>query len=65
MGTGDLCRMQRYAPGVPGKAQGRELVGIVEGPSGVPGPQGQYSGKIRFIEKPGELDVGGGGCHVA
>ena len=65
MGTGDLGRMpqQRNATGVPGKAQGRDLVGIVEGSSGVPGPRGQYSGKIRFIEKPGVLDVG---CrHVA
>ena len=42
-----------------GKAQGRDLVGIVEGFFGVPGPRCQYSEKIRFIEKPGVLDVGG------
>ena len=29
----------------------------------VPGPRGQYSGKIRFIEKPGVQDEGG--RHVA
>ena len=29
----------------------------------VPGPRGHYSGKIRFIEKPGEQDEGG--RHVA
>ena len=29
----------------------------------VPGPLGQYSGKIRFIEKPGLQDEGG--RHVA
>ena len=33
-------------------------MGIVEGSSGVPGPRGQYSGKIRFIVKPVVLDVG-------
>ena len=26
----------------------------------VPGPRGQYSGKIRFIEKPGVQDEGKG-----
>ena len=28
----------------------------------VSGPRGQYSGKIRFIDKPGVQDEGG--CHV-
>ena len=48
---------------MPGKAQGLDLVGIVEGYFGVPGPWDQYSWKIRFIEKPGVLDVGD--RHVA
>ena len=26
------------------------------------GPEGQYSGKIRFIEKPGVEDEGGSPC---
>ena len=43
--------------GVPAKAPGQDLVGIVEESSWVPGPRGQYSGKIRFIKRPGVLDV--------
>ena len=39
-------------------------MGIVERSSGEPGPAGSVfgedSGKIRFIEKPWVLDVGGG-----
>ena len=36
MGTGDLCRVlqQQYATGEPGKVQGRERGGIVEGSCG-------------------------------
>ena len=60
MGTGDLCRVpqQRYIPGEPGTVQGRDRMGTVEG-TWVPGPRGQYSGKIHFIEKPGVQDEGG------
>ena len=66
MGTGDLCRVPSTAV-LPGRA--RQCSGT--GPRGycrrvlwVPGPRGQYSGKIRFIEKPGVQDEGGG-HHVA
>ena len=39
--------------------------GLQNGPVGT-GPAGPYSGKIRFIEKPGLQDEGGGGGrHVA
>ena len=31
----------------------------------VPDPRGQYSGKIRFVEKPGVQDESGGGGGVA
>ena len=34
------------------------------GPVGT-GPADPYSGKLRFIEKPGLQDEGGGGRHVA
>ena len=47
---------QRYATGEPGKVQGRNRVGIVV--QWVASPRGQYSGKIRFIEKPGLQDEG-------
>ena len=53
---------QQYIPGDPGNVQGGDRVGIVQ-VLWVPGPRGQYSGKIRFIEKPGEHDEGG--RHVA
>ena len=50
--------------------QGRARQSSGTGPCGecirgmwVPGPRGQYSGKIRFIEKPGVQDDGG--RHVA
>ena len=33
-------------------------MGIVEGSCGYAGPRGQYSGKIRFIEKRGVQDAG-------
>ena len=48
------CPQQWYATGEPGKIQGRDRVGIVEG--SVLWVLGQYSGKIRFIEKPGVQD---------
>ena len=59
--TYDECAQERYATGEPGKVQGpcgdcrRALL--------EPGPWGQYSGKIRFIEKPGVQDEWG--RHVA
>ena len=53
------CPYQRYATGVPVKAQGLDLIGIAKGSSGVPGPRGQYLGKIRFYRDPGVQDEGG------
>ena len=47
------CPQQRYAMGEPGKVQGLDRVEIIEGSCGYRGPRDQYSGKIRFIEKPG------------
>ena len=54
MGTGDLCRVP---PAAARHGRARQSAGT--GPSGdcrkllwIPGPRGQYSGKIRFIEKP-------------
>ena len=47
-----VCPQQRYATGEPSKVQGRDRVGII------PNPQGQYWGKIRFIEKPGYQTMG-------
>ena len=65
MGTGDLCRVP---PAAVHPWRARQCLGT--GPYGycrrvlwLPGPRGQYSGKIRFIEKPGVLDEGG--RHVA
>ena len=65
IGTRDLCRVPRAAV-LYGRA--RQISGT--GPCGdcgrglwVPGPRGPYSGKIRFIEKPGVQDEGVG--HVA
>ena len=61
MGTGNLCRMLQ-AEEHTGRA--RQTSGM--GPCGdcrrvlwVPGPWGQYSGKIRFIEKCGVQNEGG------
>ena len=50
MGPGDVyrCPEQRYATGEPGKIQGPDCRVLW-----IPGPRGQYSGKIRFIDKPG------------
>ena len=45
--------------GEPVKVQGRDRVGIVEGSCGNRARQVRYSGKIRFIEKPGVQDDGG------
>ena len=60
MGTGDLCRVP---PAAVHPRRARQCPGT--GPCGycrrvmwVPGPQGQYSGKICFIEKPGVQDEG-------
>ena len=58
MGTGDLCRVPQAAV-----CHGRARQSSGTGPCGdcrkvlwVPGPRGQYLGKIRFIEKPGVQD---------
>ena len=63
MGSGDLCRV---TPAAVHHGRARQSSGT--GPCGycrrvlwVPGPLDQYSGKIRFIEKPGVQDAGGGG----
>ena len=60
MGTGDLCRVPPVAV-----HHGRARQSLAMGPCGhcrrvlrVPGPVCQYSGKIRFIEKPGVQDEG-------
>ena len=60
MGTGDLCRVP---PAAVCHGRARQTSGT--GPCGdfrrvlwVPGPRGQYSGKIRFIEKLGVQDEG-------
>ena len=65
MGTGELFQMPLAAVrhGNARKSSGTGTCWIVEVSSGVPGPWGQYSGKIRFIDKPGVLDVVG--RHVA
>ena len=49
------CPQQRYATGEPGKVQGRDRVGIVEGSWGT-GPAGSVFGGTHFIEKPGVQD---------
>ena len=65
MGTGDLCRVSPTTV-----LHGRAKQSSGTGPCWdsrrvlwVPGPRGQYSGKIRFIEKPRVQDYGG--RHVA
>ena len=65
MGTGDLCQVP---PAAVDPDRARQCSG--SGPCGycrrllwVPGPRGQYSGKIRFIKKPGVQDERG--RHVA
>ena len=61
MGPEDVCRLPLAAV-----RQGRARQTSEPGPCGdcrgvlgVPGPRGQYSGKIRFIEKRGVQDEGG------
>ena len=44
---------QQYATGEPGKVQGRDRVGIVEGFCGYRARAGQYSGKIWIIDNSG------------
>ena len=58
MGSGDLCRVPQAAV-----RHGRARQSSGTGPCRdcirvlwVPGPRGQYSGKIRFIENPGVKD---------
>ena len=65
MVIGDLCRVP---PAAVHRGRARQCSGT--GPCGYcikvlwePGPLGQYSGKIRFIEKPGVQEEGG--RHVA
>ena len=61
MGPEDVCRVSLAAV-----RHGRARQTSESGPCGdcrrllwVPGPRGQYSGKIRFIEKRGVKDEGG------
>ena len=63
MGTGDLYRMPRAAVhhGRARQSLGTESCGDCRRVLLVPGPRGQYSGKIRFIEKPGAQNKEGGG----
>ena len=65
MGPGDVCRVPLAAV-----RHGRARQTSESGPCGdcrrvlwLPGPRGQYSGNIRFIEKHGVQDEGG--RHVA
>ena len=60
MGTGDLCRVPLATV-----RHGRVRQTSETGPCGdcrralwVPGPRGQYTGKVRFIEKLGLQDEG-------
>ena len=65
MGTGCLCRVPLAAvrDGRSKETSGRRSCGDCRRVLLVPGPWGQYSGKIRLIEKPGIQDEGG--RHVA
>ena len=65
MGTGDLCLVPQAAvhPGRARQCSGTGPCGYCRRVLWVPGPRGQCSGKIRFIEKPGVQDEGG--RHVA
>ena len=60
MGTGDLCRVPPAAvhPGSARQCSGTGPCGYCRRVLWVPGPPGQYSGKIHFIEKPGVQDEG-------
>ena len=61
MGTGDLCRVPSAAvyPGRARHCSGTEPCGHCRRVLWVPGPRGQYSGKIRFIGQPVVQDEGG------
>ena len=61
MGTGDLCQVPSAAahPGRARQCSGTEPCGYCRRVLWVPVPRGQYSGKIRFIEKHGVQDGGG------
>ena len=50
MGTGDVCQMPPAAVRH-GRARQSSGTGACGG-CWIPGPQGQYSGKVRFIAKP-------------
>ena len=65
MGTRDLCQMPPAAvdPGRARQCSGTGPCGYCRRLLWVAGPRGQYSGKIRFIEKPGVQDERG--LHVA
>ena len=65
MGLGDVCRVPLAAVRHRRARQTSESgpVGYCRRVLWVPGPRGQYSGKIRFIEKHGVQDEGG--RHVA
>ena len=65
MGTGDLCRVPPAAvhPGRARQCSGTGPCMYCRRVLWVPGPRGQYSGNIRFIENPGIQDEGG--RHVA
>ena len=58
MGTGDLCRMPLAAVrhGRARQSSGSGACGDCRRVLWIPGPQGQYSGKVRFIKKPGIQD---------
>ena len=60
MGTGDLCRVPVAAVrhGRANQTSGTRPCGDCRRVLWVPGPRSQYSGKIRFIEKPGVQDEG-------
>ena len=60
MGTGDLCRVPPAAvhPGRARQCSGTGPCGYCRKILWAPGPRGQYSGKIRFIEKSGVQDEG-------
>ena len=60
MGTGDLCRVPPAAVhlGRAGQCSGTGPCGYCRRVLWKPGPRGQYSGKMRFIEKPGVQEEG-------
>ena len=60
MGTGDLCRVPLAAvrQGRARQTSGTRPCGDCRPVLWVPGPRGQFSGTIRFIEKPAVQDEG-------